>query len=230
MVNAIESHGNACGILISPKSWRTLAGGNDRETLRPEKAPESALSCPIRPISPIRPIPPHLGVSASRSLPTWSALIENHNVVPSLSLGLAAQRPTPGKLSHKIQPLIPKPREARIRTAANSPKIQNSTLKIQHCFPHPQTNPHPKSTVDLGYEGLIRVENGLRSPLLPTGYRPISGPKIKESNQNQTATHQKTYSASPLIPASRSKYLLPFPSTANEEFQVKTRPFFAILF
>jgi hypothetical protein len=150
-------------------------------------------------------------------------------VVPSLSPGLAAQRPTPGKLSHKIQPLIPKPREARIRTAANSPKIQHSTLKIQHCFPHPQTNPHPKSTVDLGCEGLIRVENGLRSPLLPTGYRPISGPKIKESNQNQTATHQKIYSASPLIPASRSKCLLPFPSTANEEFQVKIRPIFRYL-
>jgi hypothetical protein len=95
---------------------------------------------------------------------------------------------------------------------------------------HPQTNPHPKSTVDLGCEGLIWVGNGLRPPLSPTSYRPISGPKIKESNQNQTATNQKIYSASPLIPASRSKYLLPFPSTANEEFQVKTRPFFAILF
>ena len=59
--------------------------------------------------------------------------------------------------------------------------------------PHPKsTLTHPKSTVDLGYEGLIRVKNGLRSPLLPTGYRPISGPKIKESNQNQTATNQSS--------------------------------------
>ncbi len=153
-------------------------------------------------------------------------LTENYNVVPSLSLGLAAQRPTPGKLPHKIQPLMAKPREARIRTAANSPKIQ-------HCFSHPQTNPHPKSTlahpkstVDLRCEGLIRVENGLRSPLLPTGYRPISGPKIKESNQNQTAANQKIYSSFQLIPASRSKCFPPFPSTANEEFQVKTRPLF----
>src|ERR1700722_13000407 len=39
--------------------------------------------------------------------------------------------------------------------------------------------PHLKSTVDLRCEGLIWVENGLRSPLLPNGYRPISGPKIK---------------------------------------------------
>jgi hypothetical protein len=135
-------------------------------------------------------------------------LIENHNVVPSLSPGF--------------------PREA----AANSPTIQNSTLKIQHCFSHPQTNPHPKSTlahpkstVDLGCEGLIRVENGLRPPLSPTYYRPKSGPKIKESNQNQTATNQKIYFASLIIPASRS-ILPPSPSTANEEFQVKTRPLF----
>jgi hypothetical protein len=183
MVNAKDSHGNAYGILISPKGWRTLAGGNtlgnDRETLRPGRVPESALSRPIRPISPIRPIPPHLEVSTSRSLPTWSALIENHNLVRSLSPGLAARRPTPGKLS---------------------PKIQNSTLKIQHYFPHPQTNPrltstlaHPKSTVDLRCEGLIWVENGLRPPLSPTCYRPISGPKIRESNQNQTVTGRKIF-------------------------------------
>src|ERR1700722_20971867 len=114
-------------------------------------------------------------------------LIENHNVVPSLSPGLAAQRPTPGKLPHKIQPLISRecgPREARIKIAANSPTIQNSTLKIQHSFPHPQTNPkstlaNPKSTVDLGCELLIRFENGLRPPLSPTSYRPKSGPKIR---------------------------------------------------
>ena len=131
------------------------------------------------------------GVRASYSLA--KPLIENHNVVPSFSPGLAAQRPTPGK-SHKIQPLIPKPREARIRIAANSPKIQN-------WFPHPQTNPrltstfsHPKSTVDLGCEPLIKVENGLRSPLSPTCYRPKSGPKIKESNQNQTVTNRKILS------------------------------------
>ncbi len=66
---------------------------------------------------------------------------------------------------------------------------------------HPQTNPHPKSTlanpkstVDLGCEPLIRVENGLRPPLSPTCYRPISGPKLRESNQNQTVTNQKILS------------------------------------
>jgi hypothetical protein len=91
---------------------------------------------------------------------------------------------------------------------------------------HPQTNPHPKSTVDLGCEGSIKVENGLRSPLLPTGYRPISGPKIRGSNRLQTVTNQKIYSASPLIPASRSKCFPLFLSTTNEVFQVKTRPLF----
>jgi hypothetical protein len=106
---------------------------------------------------------------------------------------------------YPIRPICP------IRPIASYPK---STLA------------HPKSTVDLECEPLIRVENGLRAPLLLTGYRPISGPKIKESNQNQTAANQKIYSASPLIPASRSKCLLPFPSTANEEFQLKIRPLF----
>ena len=125
------------------------------------------------------------------------------NVVPSLSPGLPREAAaTRGKLSHKIQPLISRkcgPREARIKIAAHSPKIQNSTLKIRHCFLHPQTNPHPKSTlahpkstVDLGCEQLIRGENGLRPPLSPTFYRPKSGPKIRESNQNQTATNQKS--------------------------------------
>ncbi len=92
MVNAKDSHGNAYGILISPKGWRTLAGGNTPgnrpATLRPGGALESPAGYPIRPICPIRPIPSHLGVSASQPLPTWSALIENPNGVPSLSPGL----------------------------------------------------------------------------------------------------------------------------------------------
>src|SRR3984957_2417007 len=147
------------------------------------------------------------GVRASYFLA--KPLIENHNVVQSCRPGLAAQRPTPGKLPHKIQPLISRdcgPREARIRITANSPTIQNSTLKIQNWFPHPQTNPrlastfsHPKSTVDLGCEPLIRVENGLRSPLSPTCYRPISGPKIRESNRIQAVTDRKIYPVSRLI-------------------------------
>ncbi len=93
-------------------------------------------------------------------------------------------------------------------------------------LPHPQTHPHPKSTlahpkstVDLGCEGLIRGKNGLRSPLSPTSYRPKSGPKIKGSNQNQTVTNQKIYSASPLF--------LPRPT---KSFRPKLAPFFTILF
>ena len=139
-------------------------------------------------------------------------LTQNHNVVPSFSPGLAARRPTPGKLPHKIRPLISRycgTREARIKIAANSPKIQNSTLRIQHHFPHPQTNPHPKSTlanpkstVDLGCERLIWGENGFRS-FLSHGhrhpFRPTTTRQSKGTDQIQTATHQKIYSASPLI-------------------------------
>ncbi len=143
-------------------------------------------------------IPPLLGerVGVRASYFLAKPLIENHNVVPSFSPGLAAQRPTPGKLPHKIQPLISRDcgsREARIRITANSPTIQNSTLKIQNWFPHPQTNPHPKSTVDLGCEPLIRVENGLRSPPSRICYRPISGPKIRESNRIQAVTDRKNF-------------------------------------
>ena len=117
---------------------------------------------------------------------TPQALTENHNVVPSFSPGLAAQRPTPGNMFHKIQPLTSREcgtRKARMKIAAHSPKIQC-------CFSHSQTisNPkstlnHPKSTVDLECEELIRVDNGLRSPLSPTSYQLISTPKIKEFNQ-----------------------------------------------
>ena len=193
MINARHSHGNAYGVFISPEGTRTITGGNtpgnDRITLRPEGRQNTSNSCALT--------SSRLKSSVTSRYFPAKPLIENHNVVPSFSPGLAVQRPTPGKLSHKIQPLISReggPREARIRTAANSPKIQ-------HCFPHPQTNPHPKSTlahpkstVELGHEPLIRVENGLRSPLSPTSYRPKSGPKIRESNQNQTATNRKKIS------------------------------------
>ncbi len=158
-------------------------------------------------------------------------LIQNHNGVPSFSPGLAAQRPTPGNRSPKIQPLISRecgPREARIRTAVNSPKIQNSTLKIQHYFPHPQTNPHPKSTlahpkstVDLGCEPLIRVENGLRPPLSPTSYRPKSGPKIRESGQNQTATDQKNLSCLPVDSGCNVRNLFQKPNQ-RRNFRLRT--------
>jgi hypothetical protein len=46
-------------------------------------------------------------------------------------------------------------------------------------FPHPQANPHPKSTLDLSCEGLIKVENGLRPPLSPTRYQLIIRPENK---------------------------------------------------
>jgi len=39
--------------------------------------------------------------------------------------------------------------------------------------------PHPKSTVELGHEPLIRVENGLRPPFSPACYRPLIRPENK---------------------------------------------------
>src|ERR1700722_8646708 len=111
MVNARHSHGNASGVFISPEGWWTLAGrntpGNCPATLRPGRAPESILSCPIRPISSIRLI-------------------------------LFHYPPT-------------------------------------HFYPK-STLANPKSTVDLGCEGLIRGENGLRPPLSPTRYQLIIRP------------------------------------------------------
>jgi hypothetical protein len=75
-------------------------------------------------------------------------------------------------------------------------KALESTINIRPICRIRPILPHPKSTVELGHEPLIRVENGLRSPLSPTSYRPKSGPKIRESNQNQTVTSQKIYPAS----------------------------------
>ena len=58
--------------------------------------------------------------------------------------------------------------------------------------PHPKsTLAHPKSTVDLGCEPLIRVDNGLIPSSSRTRYRLKSGPKTKESGQNQTVTDRK---------------------------------------
>ena len=61
MVNARESHGNSYGVFISPEGCGTLAGGKTpgyrAVTLRPGRALESTIACPIRFISPIRPIP-----------------------------------------------------------------------------------------------------------------------------------------------------------------------------
>jgi hypothetical protein len=166
------------------------------------------------------------GKRETKSLPTWSALIESPE---------RADDSSPGSASLRAQPWVEflKSPSADPEAARSAKLIYGHEIpsQIQHCFPNSQTIPHPKSTlahpkstVGLGCELLIWGKNGLRPPLSLTCYRPKSGPKTKESNQNQTAANQKIYSASPLIPASRSKCLLPFPSRANEEFQVKTRP------
>ena len=56
-------------------------------------------------------------------------------------------------------------------------------------------NHNPKSTVEVGCEELIRVENTLRSPLSSTCYRPISTPKIKGFNQTQNRLNRKYFIA-----------------------------------
>ena len=68
--------------------------------------------------------------------------------------------------------------------------------------PRPKsTLPNPKSTVDLGCELLIRVENALPGPLFP-GYRhafsPTTTGQLTGADRNRTATHQKIYPAPPL--------------------------------
>jgi hypothetical protein len=134
-------------------------------------------------------IPPLLGeragVRASYSLPTLLALTENPIGVPSLSPGLAVSRPTPGNTFHN---------PAADSEAAQSAKLicGHPIRPIRPILPRPKsTFAIPKSTVDLGCEPLIRVENSLIPPPSPTCYRPISAPKIKGFNQTQAVTDQK---------------------------------------
>jgi hypothetical protein len=127
------------------------------------------------------------------------ALTENPIGVPSFSPGLAVLRPTPGIDHHKNKTQCRRPRAAlqseRVSIFAALTPLPGSFLPH---FAHPQTNPlpkstlaHPKSTVDLGCEELIRVDNGLNSSPSPTRYRLKSGPKIKKFNQTQTVTGRK---------------------------------------
>ncbi len=68
---------------------------------------------------------------------------------------------------------------------------QKTDLKVFHPNPKP-TSTHPKSTVDLGYKGLIRVESSLTSHPAPTCYRPIIRPENRgirpKSNRHKPKT------------------------------------------
>jgi len=60
---------------------------------------------------------------------------------------------------------------------------------------------NPKSTVDLGCEQLIRVENTLLTSILQDHRHPFSSTMtrhLRHTNENRTATHQKIYPAPPL--------------------------------
>jgi hypothetical protein len=125
------------------------------------------------------------------SLPAWSA--------PTESPGRAADS-SPGSASLRAQPWVKiyKSSAADSEAARSAKFICGSPIRpisrIRPIPPHlKSTFAHPKSTVDLGCERLIWVENGLGSPLSPTSYRPISAPKIKESNQTQTVTGRKNF-------------------------------------
>jgi len=108
-----------------------------------------------------------------------------------VSPGLPREAAATLGLSHKIQPLTPEPREARVKTAATK-----STHKTQPRFTHPQSNPLPKSTVDLGCEQLIWVEkNPIPAPFLKDrhAFCLITTRPSKNTNQIQTVTGQKIY-------------------------------------
>ena len=65
-----------------------------------------------------------------------------------------------------------------------------------------QTNSNPKSTVDLGLEQLIRVENALLTSILRDHHHPFSSTMTRHltrTNGNRTAARQKIYSTSLLI-------------------------------
>ena len=86
MVNAGESHGNACGLFISPEGWWILAGGNDPATLHPGGVLESAAGYPIRPISRIRPIWSHYPHPKSTFALKYEPLMRVENsLIPPLS-------------------------------------------------------------------------------------------------------------------------------------------------
>jgi hypothetical protein len=116
------------------------------------------------------------------------ALTNNHNVVQSFSPGLAAA----------AYPGCAVQNDSTLKELNHSPllvlapaTIAGQSLSLP-THPHPKsTLAHPKSTVDLGCELLIKVENSLISPLPPTSYRPISAPKIRGFSQNQTVTDRK---------------------------------------
>jgi hypothetical protein len=115
-------------------------------------------------------------------------LTENPNGVPSFSPGLAAQRPTPGIVPQKTNS-IPKgsrgPKPERVKHLL--------TPGFNVSMRHPQTNPHPKSTVDLGCEGLIWGKNGLRPHFSPTCYRPIIRPENKGIKPNSDRYKPKNF-------------------------------------
>ncbi len=105
MVNARDSLGNAYGVLISPESWRTLAGGNGPVMLRPGEALDSIAGCPIRPIRRIRPI-----------LPLYLPLLTPNQLLIKVDYSL---RPPLSQASHK--PII-RPENKGIRPKSNRHK------------------------------------------------------------------------------------------------------------
>ncbi len=66
--------------------------------------------------------------------------------------------------------------------------------------------PHPKSTVDLGHEPLMRVENGLRTPLSPTAYKPIIRPENKGIKPKSNRHKPKNCPSLPLIQGENARH------------------------
>jgi hypothetical protein len=101
-----------------------------------------------------------------KSFPTWSALTESP---------VRADDSSPGSASLRAQPWVKsyKNLSADSEAARSAKLICGHEIRIQNLIRKGSNHAHPKSTVDLGHEPLIRVDHTLISPLSPTCYRPI---------------------------------------------------------
>jgi hypothetical protein len=152
-------------------------------------------------------------------IPAQPALIENPNEVQStlhsiatedgsFSPGLAREAvATPGNVpqSSAADPEAARSANQKLRNIIEAILGRDRPLSM----PRPPTNPHlkstlpnPKSTVDLGCEPLIRVENTSLPSILPDRrhlFASTTTQHLRRANRTPTAAHQKTYSASLLI-------------------------------
>ena len=134
------------------------------------------------------------------------ALIQVGTPRCGVQIALLHVRPCFSRFAETIGPAIP--RHTRVllgeRAGACRAVAQRRRMRASHFPPKAlinslpkSTRPNPKSTVDLGCEQLIRVENTLFTFILPDRRHPFSSTMtqhLRRTNGNRTATHQKIYS------------------------------------